>query len=388
MRRRRGIRTLAGVNSLILEVKMSTTTVLDTAVIGAGAAGLMVGRRLAERGVRFELFDEHPRVGDSWRERYRSLRLFTPRPFLSLPGLRIDIGRFAYPTGAQLADYLELYAQHFSLPVRTSSRVVSLRRLENGSFHLQLGDGGEVTAAKVIVTAGAHRIPVTPALASHLDPAILQLHSLRYQGPEQFADGPVLVVGAANSGTDIALDAARAGHRVTLAGRHPGHVPVDIDRPIGNLVSGIFIRRLRNLTIDSAKGREAKQRMAGHGVMVVRNSQRDLERAGVVQVGRIDHVDAGRPASADGTAIDAATVVWCTGSRPDLSWIDIDGVLDGNGWPAEHRGLASECAGLAFVGVPFQYSVASSTLMGMDRDAGYVVDALAGASVSKPEFAA
>ncbi|HET8866949.1 MAG TPA: NAD(P)-binding protein, partial [Agrococcus sp.] len=94
-----------------------STTILDTAVIGAGAAGLHVGRRLAERGVRFELFDECARIGDSWRERYRSLRLFSPRPFLSMPGMRPDIGRFDFPTGMQLADYLEQYAQHFSVPV-------------------------------------------------------------------------------------------------------------------------------------------------------------------------------------------------------------------------------------------------------------------------------
>jgi putative flavoprotein involved in K+ transport len=104
------------------------TTVLDTAVIGAGAAGLLVGRRLAERGERFELFDEHARIGDSWRERYRSLRLFTPRPLLQFPGLPIDIGRFQFPTGAELADYLERYARHFELPVRTSARVVRLSR--------------------------------------------------------------------------------------------------------------------------------------------------------------------------------------------------------------------------------------------------------------------
>jgi putative flavoprotein involved in K+ transport len=367
---------------------MMSTTVLDTAVIGAGAAGLMVGRRLAARGVRFELFDEHLRVGDSWRERYRSLQLFTPRPFLSLPGLPIDIGRFEYATAAQLADYLERYAQHFRLPVRTSSRVVSLRRLDDGRFRLQLSDGDEVTAERVIVTSGGHRIPVTPAYASELDPAIRQFHSLEYQGPEQFADGPVLVVGAANSGTDIALEAASSGHDVTIAGRHPGHVPVDIDRPIGNLVSGIFIRHLRNLTIESTKGRAAKALQRGHGVMLVRNSQRDLERAGIVQVGRIDRVEAGLPTTADGTTIDAATVVWCTGSHPDLGWIDIDGVVDAGGMPVENRGLASECAGLAFVGMPFQYSVASSTLMGMDRDAAYVVDALAAASVSAPELAA
>src|SRR6187401_3199813 len=102
-----------------------STTVLDTAVVGAGAAGLLVGRRLADRGARFELFDDHARIGDSWRERYRSLRLFTPRRFASLPGMLLDVGRFGYPTGEQFGDYLEGYARRFDLPVHTSSRVAS-----------------------------------------------------------------------------------------------------------------------------------------------------------------------------------------------------------------------------------------------------------------------
>ena len=181
----------------------------------------------------------------------------------------------------------------------------------------------------------------------------------------------MLVVGAANSGTDVALDAARAGHAVTLAGRHPGHVPFDIDTPINNLIGGLFVRYMRSITTDSARGRAMRAKELAHGVMLVRNTPADLARAGVVRVGRVAGVEAGRPVTADGTVIDAATVVWCTGSRPDLGWIDIAGVVGDDGLPIEHRGLASGCPGLAFVGMPFQYSVASSTLVGMDRDAAY-----------------
>ena len=159
-----------------------STAFLDTAVIGAGAAGLTVGRHLSELDRTFELFDEHARVGDSWRERYRSLRLFTPRRFASLPGLRLDVGMFGYPTGQQMGDYLERYAQHFGLPVRTSSRVVALTRTADGPFRLELGNGDEVFAEHVIVTAGAHRVPVVPGFASGLDPSIRQLHSLRLPG--------------------------------------------------------------------------------------------------------------------------------------------------------------------------------------------------------------
>lgn len=361
-----------------------STTVLDTAVVGAGAAGLIAGKHLADRGVQVELFDEHTRVGDAWRERYRSLRLFTPRPLLSLPGLRPDIRRFEYPTGAQMGDYLERYARHFRLPVRTSVRVVELTRLTDGRFRLELSDGDEVLAEHVIVTTGAHRIPIVPALARELDPTIRQLHTLDYRGPEQFAVGPVLVVGAANSGTDVALDAARNGYAVTLAGRHPGHVPVDIDTPFGNLVGGIVVRIVRRIMVDSAKGQAMKSEEAGHGMKLIRNKPADLERAGVVRVGRIDRVEGGLPVTADGTVIDAATVVWCTGSRPELDWIRIDGVTDADGLPITHRGVATGCPGLAFVGMPMQNSVASESLVAMDRDARYVVEALGAARVGVP----
>ena len=364
-----------------------STAFLDTAVVGAGAAGLTVGKHLAERGERFELFDDHARVGDSWRERYRSLRLFTPRPFLSLPGLQPDVPRFGYPTGPQMGDYLERYARHFELPVRLSTRIDRLSRDADGRFRLELADGGEAVADRVIVTTGAHRVPLAPAFAAELDPSIRQLHSLDYRGPEQFAHGPVLVVGAANSGTDIALEAARNGHAVTLAGRHPGHVPVDIDTPIGNLASRVFLSHLRRITIDSAKGRAMRAADLEHGVMLIRNKPAHLDRLGIVQVGRVARVESGRPVTADGTAIDAATVVWCTGSRPDLRWIDLDGVTDAAGMPIEHRGLATGCPGLAFVGMPFQYSIASPTLAGMDRDARYVVAELRPALVREPAVA-
>lgn len=353
-----------------------STTILDIAVVGAGAAGLTVGKLLSERDVHFELFDEHERIGDAWRERYRSLRLFTPRPFLGLPGLGPDVSRFGFPTGTQMGDYLELYARHFGLPVRTSTRVVRLSRLAEGGFRLELGNGDEVLAGRVIVTTGAHRVPIVPAFAAELDASIRQLDSLGYRGPEQFADGPVLVVGAANSGTDIALEAAANGHAVTLAGGHPGHIPVDIDSRIGNLISGIVIRQLRRATIDDAKARTKYAAVLEQGIMLVRNKPSDLDRAGVVRVGRIARVEDGRPVAADGSVIEAATVVWCTGSRPELGWIDIAGVTDAAGYPIEHRGLASGCPGLAFVGMPFQYSLASATLMGMGRDAEFVVDAL------------
>ncbi|GAA5210730.1 flavin-containing monooxygenase [Microbacterium kyungheense] len=358
------------------------TTELDTVVIGAGAAGLHTARLLAERGINHLLIDADARVGDTWRHRYRSLRLFTPRRWAELPGVRLGIGYFAYPTGAEFGDYLERCATAIGSPLRLSTRVSRLSR-DDGRFRLALSTGQELVAARVVVAAGAHHVPIVPAAARDLDPAIRTVHSLDYQGPEDFARGPVLVVGAGNSGTDIALEAAAAGHATTLAGRHPGQVPGRIDTPLGNLIAGIAIRRLRGLTLDTERGRRFMAENRGHGVNLVRNHLSDLDRAGVRRAGRVTGVTGGRPV-VDGEVMDAATVVWCTGSRPDLAFVDIPDAFGPDRWPDHVRGIASRVPGLAFMGLPFQYSVASPTLMGMGRDAEYVVDRLYAAVTPQP----
>lgn len=348
------------------------TTEPDTVVIGAGAAGLHTARLLADHGTAHLVIDAGARVGDVWRGRYRSLRLFTPRRWAELPGIPLGIGYFAYPTGVQFADYLERCAAAIGSPLRLSTRVSRLSLDPDGRLRLALSTGDELVAARVVVAAGAHRVPLVPPFAGELDPAIRTVHSLAYQGPEDFSPGPVLVVGAGNSGTDIALEAAAAGHETTLAGRHPGQVPGRIDTPIGNLIAGVFVRRLRGLTLDTERGRRFAAAHRGHGVNLVRNHLSDLDRAGVRRVARVTGVADGRPV-VDGERMDAATIVWCTGSRPDLSFIDIPTAFGAGRWPAHERGIATDVPGLAFMGLPFQYSVASPTLMGMGRDAEHVV---------------
>lgn len=358
---------------------------IDTIVVGGGAAGLGMGKRLRDRGIDFLILDDHRRIGDTWRERYRSLKLFTPRSLAELPGLRLDIGYFDYPTGAQYADYLERYARRFELPVRLETRITSLTRA-GGRFRLETASGEVFVADHVVVAAGEHRVPVTPDIAASVDPGIRQLHSVAYAGPDDLAEGLVLVVGAGNSGTDVALEAARAGHTVTLAGRHPGQVPPDIDTRFGNLISRVFIRKLQRTTIDTAKGRAMREQARAHGVNLVRNKLKDLDAAGIARLPRISGTDAaGRPVAADGTVVDCNTIVWCTGSVPDLAWIGIDDVFDESGWPDEYRGLARNVPGLAFLGLAFQYSIASSTLMGMGADADFTVQRLyAAASAEQP----
>ncbi|MEU4193984.1 NAD(P)/FAD-dependent oxidoreductase [Kribbella sp. NPDC026611] len=337
-------------------------------VIGAGQAGLAAGYYLRQAGADFVILDAHERVGDCWRERYDALRLFSRPRYASLPGLRI--GTQDCPTRDEMGDYLDRYAAHHELPVRTGVRVTRLSRDDDG--FLVETTAGDWRAEQVIVATGMHSKPRRPAFADELDPAIVQLHSLDYRNPGQFTDGTVLVVGAANSGTDIALEAAKT-HRTMLAGRHPGQVPVDIDSTVGHLFTPIIMFLFRKvLTRRTSMGRKAIANAEQNGLPLTRNKLADLDAAGIERVGRVDGVRNGQP-TVDGVPLeDVSTVVWSTGSGPDHSWIDLP-VFGADGRPRHDRGVSPDVPGLSFLGLDFQYSIASASIQGVAQDARYLV---------------
>ena len=350
---------------------MTQQMTAQTIVIGAGAAGLAMGYRLKAAGEDFLILDADERVGDTWRGRYDSLRLFSLPKFASLPGWRIPVDTF--PDRIQMADYLEAYAQRFELPVRTGTRVLAVEAAGTG-FRVRT-NAGVLTAANVVVASGAHRRPKLPELSAQLAPGIRQLHSTEYRNPAQLAPGGVLVVGAANSGTDVALDAAAAGHPTWLAGRHPGQIPIDIDTPRGQRITPVVMFAFRHvLTLRTPMGRKVRAKSLGHGVNLVRNKLADLDAAGITRVGRVEQVRDGRPVTTDGVSPDVATVVWCTGSDPDHAFLPADAV-DADG-TARHRRGVSPVPGLYFLGLDFQFALASGTIQGFDRDARYLLRVL------------
>ncbi|MGZ5353558.1 MAG: flavin-containing monooxygenase [Actinomycetota bacterium] len=341
----------------------------DTVVIGAGQAGLSAGYFLREAGRSFVILDGNARVGDSWRERYDSLRLFTPAWAIRLPGWRFPAKDT--PTKDELGDYLEAYAARFSLPVEHGVRVDGVRRDGDG-FVVTAGDR-TFRAADVIVATGANRDARVPALAAELDPAIVQLHSTTYRNPSQLRDGGVLVVGSGNSGADISLEVS-ATHPTWLSGPVRGHIPFDIDTWFSRNVAFHLVRfiGLHVLTIRTPIGRKARVTSAMRGDPLVRVKPKWLDAAGVRRVGKTVAVRDGRPVPEDGTVPDVANVIWCTGFRHDLSWIDLP-IFGEDGTPAHERGVVTGEPGLYFVGLPFQYSMGSEVLPGVPRDAEYVV---------------
>lgn len=354
---------------------------VNTVVIGGGQAGLSVGYHLASRGVEFVILDANPRIGDAWRTRWDSLRLFTPAKFSGLDGMAFPSDPDHFPTKDEMADYLEAYSSSFDLPVRLGVEVDRLCRRDD-RYVVASGDS-VIEADNVVVAMANYQVPRIPSLATDLDDSIRQIHSRDYRNPSQLAPGDALVVGAGNSGVEIAVDIAD-GREVWLSGEYPGHIPFDIDGVLGRKVLGRLVLRVvfhRVLSERTPMGRRFRKKKMGHGRALVRTRPKDVAAAGIQHVSRMAGVVDGLPRLTDGRTLQVANVVWCTGYEPGFSWIDLD-VLEG-GLPRHRRGIVEESAGLYFVGLEFLYAASSEMIHGVGRDAARVAEAVAGRKASR-----
>ncbi|TAK70656.1 MAG: FAD-binding protein [Actinomycetota bacterium] len=351
------------------------STYVDTIVIGGGQAGLVAGYELKKRGRDFVILDAQPRVGDAWRNRWDSLRLFTPGRDCGLPGLRFASHGGLAPTKDEMADYLETYAAHHDLPVRNGVRVTRLRR--SGDRFVVSTTTGDLTAANVVVATGSYATPALPGFADQLDPHLVQVHSADYRNPSQLQAGGVLVVGGGNSGADISLEVV-ASHPTWLAGPTVPHIPPDIDGWFARTFVVRIVRFVQRdvLSLRTPVGRRAAVTLRGKATPLVRVKPKWLARAGVDRVGRVVAARDGLPQLDDGRVLDVTNVIWCTGFRHDFPWIDIAAALDEHGVPRHERGSCVAVPGLYFVGLEFQFALASASLWGVARDAAYVVQHL------------
>jgi putative flavoprotein involved in K+ transport len=350
----------------------------ETVVVGGGQAGLSVGHHLARRGLPFVILDAHARIGDSWRNRWDSLRLFTPARYNGLDGMPFPGPAHSFSTKDEVADYLETYAARFDLPVRTGVEVdrISTNGHDGARFVVTAGEN-RFEADNVVVAMSSYQRPRVPPFADELDPGVVQLHSSMYRNPSQLRDGGVLVVGAGNSGAEIALDAATR-HPTWLSGKESGHVPFRIESAAARYLFQPLLFRFighRLLTVNTPIGRKMRPKLISHAAPLVRVKPKDLAAAGVRRVPRTVGVQDGLPALEDQWVLDVANVVWCTGFSTDFSWIDLP--VFGETEPLHHRGIVDNEPGLYFVGLHFLYAMSSGFLPGVGRDAEYVVESIA-----------
>ena len=343
----------------------------EAVVVGAGQAGLSIGYHLARRGVDFTVLSNESRVGDNWRRRWDSLRLFTPARYSGLPGMPFPAPSDHLADKDEVAEYLERYARRFDLPVRLDSTVQKLTS-DGERFHLTIaGSDATIEADNAVVATGAFQTPNFPGVAAKLSSSIHQLHSSAYQNPFELPEGPVLVVGAGNSGAQIALELSR-DRKVWLAGRDTGHLP---RRLLGRDVFDWIWPLLTRATTDTRIGRRLREKSRRGGDALIGIPERELAKAGVTRVPRLTDERGGLPVCGD-RVLEPRTIIWCTGFAPDFRWIDLP-VFDSKGNPRHQNGVFADAPGLFFLGQRFQRRMSSSLIGGVGYDAAIVAELIA-----------
>jgi len=340
-----------------------TAEMLDAVVIGAGAAGLAAAYHLQRQGRLFVVLEASQAPSGSWPQYYDSLTLFTPAKYSSLPGLPFPGPPGHYPSRDEMSEYLRVYAAHHAFPVRTGTRVLRVRRSEDG-FEVQT-QCGTLSARTVICASGTFGRPFSPALPGEAVYQGKRLHASGYRNAEAFLGQRVIVVGAGNSAAQIAAELSRTA-TVSLAVRSRPHLvaqrPLGVDLTDWLSLSGIervpFGQLFRVPDVQPVIAVPSVRAAFRHHTFDVRPMFTAFTPAGVRW--------------SDGREEDVDSVIFATGYHADMSYLPAD-ALDAEGEPRQRAGLSRVYPGLAFVGLPGQRTIASGTVRAASSDAEAVV---------------
>lgn len=396
-------------------------------VVGGGQAGLATSYCLTEQGIDHLVF-EKDRIGESWRsDRWDTFCLVTPNWQCRLPGFSYteEYGGddpHGFMDREEIVEYIEAYAASFGPPIREGTGVKSVTKEEGGPFEVRT-ETGTYHADQVVVAVGTYHHPKVPSMADALSAEIAQLHSSGYKNPESLPAGEVLVVGAGQSGTQIAEDLHWAGRQVHLSVGGAPRAPRtyrgrDVvawledmgyyDRSIYEHPEGEAVRHKTNHYLSGRDGgHEIDLRALSLEGMHLYGRLRDIDdREFFFHPNLEENLDAADESAADiKQRIDAyineqgieapeeasyeppwtpprevthlgvedtniRTVIWATGYGYDFSWLDCP-VLDVNGYPEYHRGV-TDVRGLYFIGLAWMYTWGSGRFAGVGRDAQYL----------------
>jgi putative flavoprotein involved in K+ transport len=343
-------------------------------VVGGGQAGLAIGYFLSRQRRDFTILEAAGEPAAAWRERWDSLKLFTPARYDALPGLSFpgDPGR--YPGRDEVAAYLSGYARHFDLPVELNSRVRSIRRT-NGAYLVEL-DNRAYVADQVVVATGPFQVPLVPAMAERLDAGVMQLHSSAYRTPGAIPEGPVLVVGGGNTGFQIAEE---------LSGSHEVHLSIGSRQtPLPQRILGrdLFWYLEATGLIRKTTASRIGRRMAGRDTLIGSAPRILRRRHGVQLHGRAVDAAGSTVSFEDGAKLELRSAVWATGFGVDHSWIDVP-VFDDTGRVVHQRGV-TQSPGLYFLGLTWQHTRGSALLGWVKDDAGYIAQEISAFGSSAP----
>ncbi|MFK8884423.1 flavin-containing monooxygenase [Bacillus velezensis] len=342
----------------------------DTIVIGAGQAGISVGYYLKKSKQKFIILDKSHEVGESWKNRYDSLVLFTSRMYSSLPGMQLEGDKHGLPSKNEIAAYLKKYVERFDIPIQLQTEVISVQKLKN--YFLIRTSREEYQTKNLVMAAGPFHTPNIPSISRDVADHIHQLHSSQYKHSKQLAPGNVLVVGGGNSGAQIAVELSKERVTYLACSNKPVYFPLWIGKrsifwwfdKLGVLhashtsILGKFIQKKG----DPIFGYELKH--------AIRQKKIILKQR--VIAGKQNEI-----IFKDSSLLEVNNVIWATGFKNPLCWMKIEGVLDKEGRIIHHRGV-SAVEGLYFIGLPWQHRRGSALLQGVGNDAEYIVKQMNG----------
>ena len=333
----------------------------DVVVVGGGQAGLVIGYHLAEQNRDFVILEAAPEPAASWRERWDSLKLFTPARYDSLPGFDFPGDPDRYPTRDEVAQYLTSYARHFRLPVELDSRAEAVRRSEAG-YAVDVDDR-TYEAGQVVVATGPFQVPFVPPVTDQLA-GVAQMHSASYRSPDSLPGRRVLVVGGGNTGFQIAEELAATREVHLSVGSRQTPLPQRI------LGRDLFWYLDRTGLIRKTTASRIGRRMQGRDTLIGSTPRGIRRQHGVELHGRTVSADGGTVRFEDGSTLDVDAVLWATGFRVDHSWIELP-VFDANGRLEHDRGVTA-CPGLYFLGLSWQHTRGSALLGFVKDDAEHI----------------
>jgi putative flavoprotein involved in K+ transport len=346
----------------------------EVIVVGGGQAGLAIGYFLAQQGRRFTILEAAEEPAAAWRERWDSLKLFTPVRYSGLPGLPFPGDPDSYPGRDAAVAYLSDYARRFELPIELGSRVRSIRKTDTG-YAVELDDR-TYEADQVVVATGPFQVPFRPPIAEHLHADVVQFHSSAYRAPGAIPAGPVLVVGGGNTGFQIAEELS-ASHEVHLSiGSRQTPLPQRI------LGRDLFWYLDRTGLIRKTTASRIGRRLEGRDTLIGSTPRALRRRHGVTLHSRAVDAAGTTVRFSDGEQLDVRTVIWATGFRVDHSWIDVP-VFDENGRLVHQRGV-TESPGLYFLGLSWQHTRGSALIGWVKDDAEHIAQQISAVRPATP----
>jgi putative flavoprotein involved in K+ transport len=351
--------------------------IFDVIIIGAGRAGLAVAAQAQRQGLNYLVLEGSQHIGDSWRQRYDSLVLFTPRRYSQFPDMPMPGEPEGYPNKDEMAGYLGMYAKANRLRVQLGEPATEVTK--HADMFIVRSAKASYRARNVVLATGPFQVPFIPAWASRLPPEVMQVHSSEYHNSRQIKGHKVLVVGGRNSGAQIAVELLRAGHDVSLATKHKIHyLP---PRILGKSVFW-WLYLLVAMSHRFGRGRAftgqgwwVKTGDTGTRVMGIRIKklarQKKLQLYPAAQAAEDKII-----VFADGRRDNFETVIWATGFTFDYSWVKLPGVVTAGGEPNHHHGVCRDCPGLFFIGLVHQRAVPPLLLPSVCEDAVFILDNL------------